>query len=152
MAFQRHLLPEPVSYFESQGLTLKGPGKWKSALCVFHNDRNPSLRINTETGAFACMSCGASGDDVIAFHIQFTGLDFVDAAKALGCWQDNGRPSRHKPLPFSTRDALDVLVHDVPLIAVARLGESTIPLTEADREALIAAAARVQFVDEVVRR
>ena len=85
--FDRKLRPEPVDYFACEGLALKGRGKWRDALCVFHDDARPSLRINIETGAFKCMSCGAHGSDVIAFHMQRFGLRFVDAAKQLNAWE-----------------------------------------------------------------
>jgi hypothetical protein len=34
------------------------------------------------------MACCAKGGDVLAFHMQRYGLSFIDAAKALGAWED----------------------------------------------------------------
>lgn len=84
--FNRDALPNALDYFANEGLHLAGRGPWRSALCVFHDDRNPSLRINAETGAFRCMACGAHGGDVLAFHRQRHGLGFKDAAMALNAW------------------------------------------------------------------
>ncbi len=85
--FNRQRLPLPADYFKSQGLKLVGGGEWKNALCPFHADTRPSLRLRLDTGGFRCMVCGAHGGDVLAFHRLKTGLGFVEAAKALGAWE-----------------------------------------------------------------
>lgn len=88
-AFNRSLLPQPLEYYrEYNGMKLIGTGEWRSTLCVFHDDSQPSLRINTRNGAFKCMVCEAKGGDVIAFHMARHGLAFVDACKALGAWSE----------------------------------------------------------------
>ena len=85
--FKRERLPNPTEYFKSQGLKLSGFGEWKNAICPFHSDTSPSLRLRLDTGGFRCMACGAHGGDVLAFHRLKTGLGFVEAAKALGAWE-----------------------------------------------------------------
>ena len=80
-------LPDPVRYFEENGLKLIGRGPWRSAICPFHGDTTPSLRVNMERGAFRCMACGAHGGDVLAFHRSRYGLSFVQAARDLGAWR-----------------------------------------------------------------
>jgi DNA primase len=85
--FDRELLPDALGYYTGEGLRLVGRGTWRSTLCPFHDDHNPSLRVNTETGAFRCMSCGAHGGDVLDFHRQRHGLGFTDAAQALDAWR-----------------------------------------------------------------
>jgi len=86
-AFKRDRLPAPAHYYREEGLKLTGRGQWKNAVCPFHEDRHPSLRVHMERGAFKCMTCGAKGGDVLAFHMQRHGLAFHDAAKALGAWE-----------------------------------------------------------------
>lgn len=86
--FNRDLLPSCSEYFRKFGLKLIGRGEWKSAICPFHEDNEPSLRIRLDTGGFRCMACGVHGGDILAFHMQFYGLDFVTAAKDLGAWRD----------------------------------------------------------------
>jgi len=86
-SFNREKLPRPGTYFKREGLKLKGGAEWKSALCPFHPDKNPSLRVRLDSGGFRCMACGAHGGDVLAFHMQRYGLRFADAAKALGAWE-----------------------------------------------------------------
>lgn len=86
-SFRRNRLPTPSQYYKNQGLKLTGGGEWKSALCPFHNDTKPSLRIRLDSGGFRCMVCHAHGGDVLAFHRQRHGLGFVAAAKQLGAWE-----------------------------------------------------------------
>ncbi len=52
------------------------------ALCPFHEDHNPSLSVNLETGVFNCFSCDAQGD-VFAFYMRRHGCDFKEALQAL---------------------------------------------------------------------
>jgi len=80
-------LPRAGKYYKNEGLKLTGGGEWKSALCPFHNDTKPSLRVRVDSGGFKCMACGAHGGDVLAFHMQRYNLRFIDAAKALGAWE-----------------------------------------------------------------
>lgn len=87
--FRRDRLPNPVAYYEEQGLNLRGGGEWKSAVCPFHKDTTPSLRVRIETGAFRCMVCGAHGGDMLAFHMRRYGLRFIEAARALGAWEES---------------------------------------------------------------
>ena len=151
MSFDRTLLPDPVAYFENQGLTLKGPGraKWKTTACNFHGGSD-SMRVNTENGAWVCMSCGEKGGDVLAYEIKDGGREFVDAAKALGCWVDDGRPQvQTKPTPLSPRLALSVMAFESTLAAVAAGNVANgVTLTEADRARLMVAANRINRLVE----
>ena len=151
MAFDRNLLPDPVTYFENQGLTLKGPrsAKWKTTTCNFHGGSD-SMRVNVATGAWVCMSCGEKGGDVLAYEIKDSGREFVDAAKALGCWVDDGRPQvQTKPTPLSPRLALSVMAFESTLAAVAAGNVANgVTLTEADRARLMVAANRINRLVE----
>jgi DNA primase len=88
MTFRREQLPAPGEYFQAHGVKLTGGGEWKNALCPFHDDSTPSLRVRLDTGGFRCMACGAHGGDVLAFHRLKTGLPFIPAAKELGAWEE----------------------------------------------------------------
>jgi len=62
--------------------------RW-NGLCPFHDDKRAgSFSINKRTGAFKCFSCGASGGDIIAFHMQRNSLSFQKALYDLngGCY------------------------------------------------------------------
>lgn len=149
MPFDRTLLPDPVTYFENQGLTLKGrrSAKWKTTTCKFHGGSD-SMRVNVATGAWVCMSCGEKGGDVLAYEIAVGGADFVDAAKALGCWVDDGqphRPQRPKPLPAS--QAIQVLQFESMLTYVAAGNIARgVQLTDTDRARLLVASQRIQTI------
>ena len=151
MPFDRTLLPDAVTYFESRGLTFKGPrsAKWKTTTCNFHGGSD-SMRVNVATGAWVCMSCGEKGGDVLAYEIKDGGREFVDAAKALGCWVDDGRPQvATKPTPLSPRLALSVMAFESTLTAVAAGNVANgVTLTDADRARLMVAANRINRLVE----
>jgi len=151
MTFDRNLLPDPVTYFENQGLTLKGPrsAKWKTTTCNFHGGSD-SMRVNVATGAWVCMSCTKKGGDVLAYEMKDSGREFVDAAKALGCWVDDGRPQvATKPTPLSPRLALSVMAFESTLAAVAAGNVANgVTLTDADRARLMVAANRINRLVE----
>ena len=151
MSFNRNALPSPVDYFEMQGMRLKGPhsAAWKTTNCNFHGGSD-SMRVNVATGAWVCMSCGEKGGDVLAYEIAASGRDFVDAAKALGCWVDDGRPPvQTKPTPLSPRLALSVMAFESTLTAVAAGNVANgVTLTDADRARLMVAANRINRLVE----
>lgn len=89
--FDRNRLPEPLEFYAAELGALHGRGVWRDAVCCFHQDTRPSLRVNVQTGAFRCMSCGAHGGDVLAFQRQRYDQPFPAACKELGAWTE----SRH---------------------------------------------------------
>lgn len=86
-AFNRDRLPPPPEFYAVEGVKLLGGGGWRNALCPFHKDTRPSMRVFFSTGAFRCMVCGTKGGDVMAFYMLRHGVQFIDAAKALGAWE-----------------------------------------------------------------
>ena len=89
--FLRKDLPSSIIYYETQNIKLKGGGAWRDAICPFHQDTKPSLRVNVEKGAYRCMVCGAHGGDVLAFHMHKHSLNFVEACKQLGAWVEGSK-------------------------------------------------------------
>ena len=154
MSFDRNLLPDASTYFENQGLQLIGSNDavWKTTACNFHGGSD-SMRVFVATGGWICMSCGEKGGDVLAYEIKVSGSEFVAAAKALGCWVDDGRPQRQvKPTPLSPRLALSVLAFESTLVAVAagNLANGLKP-TDADRARLMVAANRINRLVEAFK-
>ena len=151
MGFNREALPDPLGYYEAQGLTFRErKGKWRTTRCDFHNGSD-SLRVNIATGAWVCMSCGIHGGDVLSYEMQLTGADFVSAAKALGCWTDDGKPAiQSKPTPISARAALQALSFESLLVAMeaARVAKGIKP-SEADKARVLAASNRIIRIAEV---
>ena len=83
---------------ESCGLKI---GRNGMACCPFHNDRHPSMKIDTR---FHCFGCGADGD-AIDFLSKYCGLSLKDAAISIcndfGIAYDTGHyvpPARAKPV------------------------------------------------------
>ena len=149
MSFDRTHLPEASSYFEGQGLRLVGHGKWRTAECRFHNGSD-SMRINVASGAWVCMSCGVKGGDVLAYHMLAYGLEFVDAARQLGAWVDDGKPAaRQTPAPLPPRAAIQVLAFEANLIAVAAGNVAHgVTLTDIDLRRVLSASNRISRLAE----
>ena len=150
MSFDRNHLPDPASYFEAEGLKLDGRGKWRTTECKFHGGSD-SMRINLASGGYCCMSCGEKGGDVLAYHMVAHGLEFVDAAKALGAWVDDGRPvQQHKPAPLPPRAALQVIGFEASLAAIAAANVAKgVALSAVDLSRLLTAANRIMRLVEV---
>jgi hypothetical protein len=149
MSFDRNLLPDSTAYFEQHGLRLAGLGKWKTTACQFHGGSD-SMRINVASGGWCCMNCGAKGGDVLAYAMQLSGLEFVEAAKQLGAWVDDGKPvHQHRPTPLSPRAALQVMVFEATVVAVAAGNVAHgVSLTDTDRARVMAAAGRINRLVE----
>ncbi|WCT75019.1 CHC2 zinc finger domain-containing protein [Sphingomonas naphthae] len=62
-------------------LTKAGPRALRG-LCMFHQERSPSLHVYDTDGGFHCFGCGASGD-VFDFLKAKNGLGFIDAIRWL---------------------------------------------------------------------
>ena len=86
----RQLLPDPGEFYSRELDSLKGAGTWRDALCPFHGDTRPSMRVNVKTGAYKCFACGEGGSDLIAFLRRRDELSFPDACRRLGCWIEGG--------------------------------------------------------------
>lgn len=72
------------SFYQSFIPSLKVNGKAEAlCLCCFHNDINPSLGINNETGLYHCFACGAKGD-AISFYQKYKDVDFKKALREIG--------------------------------------------------------------------
>ena len=149
--FDRRALPDSVTFYEGEGLKLTGRGKWRTTECKFHGGSD-SMRVNTESGAFCCMAgCGARGGDVLAYYMAQHGMEFVEAAKALGAWVDDGRPpTQHRPTPLTPRQALEVLAYESNLVAyeAARMARGALLTVEEGRR-LLTAAGRISKLAEV---
>ncbi len=134
-------------------MRLVGPrrSEWKTTRCEFH-DGSDSMRVNTKTGAFACMAvCGARGGDVIGYHMASTGLGFVQACKDLNAWVDDGTtpPGHVRATPLPARAALELLAFETHLVAIAAGNIAYgVQLSDDDRRRMQQAAGRIQMVQD----
>lgn len=72
----------PVSLIIGQLIPLSKRGSNLEAICPFHGDTKPSLKVNDAKGMYKCFACGAGGD-AIKFVQDFKHLDFLDAMKDI---------------------------------------------------------------------
>jgi len=99
------------------------------------------------------MNCSEKGGDVLAYHMKANDLEFIDAAKALGAWVDDGKPeNRSKPSPLSPRQALELLGTEIHLaaIVVTDTAKGKTPSAK-DAARLRVCAQRVNFVREALK-
>ena len=144
--FIKDRLPDPTSYFDGENVRLDGPGRWKTGPCHFHGGSD-SLRVNTVSGGWVCMACGAKGGDVLAYHMQLHGMEFVAAATALGAYVDDGRRyiGKTAATTLPARDAMEVIVHEllVLFVVISDIRGGVIP-TDADWQRFVVGAGRVE--------
>jgi hypothetical protein len=146
--FIKENLPEPVSYFEAEGLKLNGQGKWRTTECRFHGGSD-SMRVHLERGAFICMSCGAKGGDVLAYHQAAHGLGFIDAAKMLGAYQEDGKTHQGstRPTPIPARVLLESVAHELTLASlIASDMAKGCEVSTEDCDRLLQAAGRIGYI------
>ncbi|MBS1717905.1 MAG: DNA primase [Armatimonadetes bacterium] len=70
-----------ASLVEEQ-VSLKRAGRSLKGLCPFHDDRNPSFHVSTETGRYRCWSCGESGD-IFTWVMKTRNVTFPEALQML---------------------------------------------------------------------
>ena len=151
--FIRDRLPDPATYFEGEGVLLKGPGQWKTGPCHLHGGSD-SLRVKVATGAWRCMACGAKGGDVLAYAMQRHFEGFIDAARALGAYVDDGKPHKGQmqATTLPARDAMQLAALEllVAFVVISDIKAGVIPST-ADWQRFITSAGRVQALAEEYR-
>lgn len=150
MSLDRERLPDPVSYYESEGLTLEGRGLWRTTQCAFHGGSH--MRIQTQSGGFVCMSgCGAKGGDILAYHRAIHNMDFVTAAIDLGAWVEDGKPLHYspKPLRIPAKQLLKSVAHDLTLCSLVLSDIRQEKLKDEDYEKFLESVSRIIYVSGV---
>jgi len=66
--------------------------------CPFHDDKNPSLQVNTQKRLFYCHGCGAKGN-VLDFVSQKEAVSIREAALLLSEWFDNSSGEEKRTAP-----------------------------------------------------
>lgn len=151
--FRRELLPDPVAFFEEEGVKLTGAGRWRTGPCAFHGGSD-SLRVNVESGGWCCMSCMEKGGDVLSYTMKRHGLDFVDAARRLGAYREGGIANRAPAAPgrLTLRDAFELASREmlVAFVVMADIRAGRIP-SDADWIRFVQCCARVEALAEDCR-
>ena len=75
----------PAEFYQIElGVSLNRAGWQVAGRCPFHADRHEgSFKIHSESGAYRCFACSASGGDIIAFTRVMHGLSFKEAVRAI---------------------------------------------------------------------
>ena len=151
--FVKDRLPDVQSYFESEDVHLVGPGQWKTGPCHLHGGSD-SLRVNVRTGGWVCMNCGAKCGDVLAYAMQRHFEGFIEAARKLGAYAEDGRPHRGptQAATLPARDAMQLAASEllVALLVIADIKTGLIPCA-ADWQRFIVSASRLQALAEEYR-
>lgn len=106
-----------------QGFSANGKTE-VSCLCPFHEDKDPSLSVNIETGLFHCFGCGEKGN-AVQFVQKKYGLDFKEALAQIK--NDEGIVSEiSDPKPRVSKKTLYLNLDQVKLIHQQLLRNETV--------------------------
>lgn len=104
----RDAIPGRDEYARRFNITFRGRGTNVMGPCgICGSSDAGSFHID---GRWHCFSCEASGGDMLSYHMQAHGLEFVDAARQLLAWVEDDRPAPRnttaKPLsrPVAARE------------------------------------------------
>lgn len=151
--FVREQLPDPLAYFDAEGVPLRGPGTWKTGPCHFHGGSD-SLRVNVKSGGWCCMNCMVKGGDVLAYAMQRHGLEFAEAARTLGAYVDDDRPhqGQDKPTTLSARAAMELAALDlqIALLVMSDVRAGQVP-NDVDWQSFIGCTSRVAALAQEFR-
>lgn len=86
-----------IAYENDQARPVGSRGRW-ICCCPFHQDRHPSLDIDTQRGLWICRSCNVGGDAITYVEMRY-GLGFATAVRHLE--QRLGVPSDAQPTAVS---------------------------------------------------
>jgi len=92
--------------FYGRFFELRGGRSQQNVLCPFHDDHDPSLTLNLDSGLFHCKSPGchaAEGGDVIGFWMLRQGVDFPTACEQIQAGRQPSDPPP-RPQPATRRD------------------------------------------------
>ncbi len=70
----------PISSIIGTYISISKSGANYEAVCPFHSDTKPSLKINNGKKLYKCFACNASGDH-INFVKEYQNLEFIEALK-----------------------------------------------------------------------
>ncbi len=98
-------------YYDRELSHVKWNGKEGLAKCPFHEDKNPSLSVNPESGLFNCFACGQKGS-IFDFHMHKYGISFQDALNELAAIAGVHEPQKKKIVAtYDYRDASGKVIH-----------------------------------------
>src|SRR5882672_3114028 len=70
---------------ERTGVEAKREGAEWVAICPFHDDHKPSLRVNATKKLFVCFACKASGN-ILDYVVRKERVTLKEAARRIADW------------------------------------------------------------------
>lgn len=77
----------PISSIVGKYISITKKGANYEAICPFHKDTHPSLKINDQKNLFKCFACNVAGDS-LKFVMDFKKISFKEAIESIA--KDNG--------------------------------------------------------------
>ncbi|TXE83769.1 DNA primase [Campylobacter peloridis] len=68
-------------------IEVKRQGSGYVCVCPFHDDKNPSMHINSVKGFYHCFACKAGGN-VFKFVMDYEKLNFIEAVEKVASWSN----------------------------------------------------------------
>lgn len=99
----------------SYGIALEKDGSnlaQHKALCPFHDDQKPSLKVNTEKNIYHCFVCDAGGN-ILEFVMAMDGIAIREAARKVA-ELSGSTVDRQAPPPPATPETPGVTADDLP--------------------------------------
>ena len=87
---------------------LKKAGANYQACCPFHNEKSPSFTVSPTKQFYHCFGCGAHGT-AIGFLMEYAGLSYVDAIKALADQTGMTVPESATPNPVRAQQTASLV-------------------------------------------
>ena len=69
-------------FLSTKGIVWSDKGSVPKALCMFHDEKTPSCKINDDLGSYYCFGCGAKGD-IFTIYTELYNFSFPEAVKEL---------------------------------------------------------------------
>ena len=141
-----------VSVIESYGLprfSRSGPFR-ATCLCPFHDDRNPSLSVDSSRGIYKCFSCGAGGN-VFSFVREYSKLQGVELSfsEAVNLVESRCASGEVALLPEpSVRNSMNNRTFYGATFAPTRSAKAPMGFQTSPKRILMANAAAAAFYEE----
>ena len=92
---------------EASGLKLRGRGRVRQGVCLFHAETEASFTVYADTHWFYCFGCGLGGD-VLDFIQRSEGVDLPEAIRRLQACPalDAGAGSNQLTTPMQRTEGL----------------------------------------------
>jgi DNA primase len=115
-------------HLTKQGKTWKG-------LCPFHQDKNPSFTVTSQSGTYRCWSCGESGD-IFSWVMKRQNVDFADALRTLAKEAGVVLTGKGSQVPPSVRHAQEAAMDEALSFFKEHLSKSSVAKEYCERRGL----------------